>query len=98
VVLEAFACGRRVVATNLDGVPEAFEVGGEGRLVPAEDVSALANAMIETAELPPLDRFMRERLHARVKATFSLETAARRLLELYEELGVSRIETGLKRV
>jgi len=89
VVLEAFACGRRVVATDLDGVPEAFQVGGEGRLVPAEDVAALTEAMVGTAGLAPLGPAAREQLHQRVKARFSLETAARNLLELYGKLGVA---------
>ena len=43
VVLEAFACGKPVIASALDGIPEAFAAGNYGRLVPPEDVAALAD-------------------------------------------------------
>ena len=45
VVCEAFACGRPVIASALDGIPEAFSAAGYGELVPPEDIPALAAAM-----------------------------------------------------
>ncbi|HZT41918.1 MAG TPA: glycosyltransferase family 4 protein [Chthonomonadaceae bacterium] len=44
VVLEALACGRPVVASNVGGVPELLNAGN-GILVPAEDPAALADGL-----------------------------------------------------
>jgi glycosyltransferase involved in cell wall biosynthesis len=44
VVLEALACGRPVVATNVGGIPEIMS-DAFGRLVPARDPAALAKAL-----------------------------------------------------
>jgi len=49
VLLEAMACGRPVVATNVGGIPEI--VGpSSGRLVPPHDPDALSAALIEVLE------------------------------------------------
>ena len=44
VICEAHACGKPVIASALDGIPEAFRAGNYGRLVPPEDIAALADA------------------------------------------------------
>jgi glycosyltransferase involved in cell wall biosynthesis len=44
VILEALACGRPVVATNVGGIPEIMS-DDCGRLVPARDPAALAQAL-----------------------------------------------------
>jgi len=48
VVLEALACGRPVVATDVGGIPEIFAEGAAGALVPPKDPAALAQALIAT--------------------------------------------------
>lgn len=45
VVLEAMAAGVPVVATRVEGVPEALRDGADGLLVPAGDAAALAAAL-----------------------------------------------------
>jgi glycosyltransferase involved in cell wall biosynthesis len=46
VILEALACGRPVVATNVGGIPEILNTSC-GRMVPARDPAALAQAIGE---------------------------------------------------
>lgn len=86
VVLEAYACGRPVIASDLDGIPEAFAVGNHGSLVPAEDIGALAEAMAGWCRRPGLDHAKRQDLHERVAREFSLGASAARVLALYELL------------
>jgi teichuronic acid biosynthesis glycosyltransferase TuaC len=45
VVLEAIACGRRVVATSVGGVPDVIHSDALGALVNPKDVPALATAL-----------------------------------------------------
>jgi glycosyltransferase involved in cell wall biosynthesis len=48
VVLEALASGRPVVATRVGGIPGVLPEPDAGRLVPAKDAGALADALVET--------------------------------------------------
>ncbi len=52
VILEAFASGRRVVATNTGGIPDLVTTDALGKLVPVRDVSALAEALVQAARTP----------------------------------------------
>jgi glycosyltransferase involved in cell wall biosynthesis len=86
VVLEAFACGKPVIASALDGIPEAFAAGGYGRLVKPEDVDELAGALIERTNQPALSEEQSTQLHDRIAEQFSLSVNARRVMELYERM------------
>ena len=46
-IMEAFAMGRPVIATDVGGVRELVETGATGSLVPKGDVHALADAMAQ---------------------------------------------------
>ena len=86
VVLEAFACGRPVIASSLDGIPEAFAAGGVGRLVEPENVIELAQAIHETVLGPRLTDAERAAMHERVAAGFSLQVLARNYADFYRKL------------
>ncbi|MEA2696087.1 MAG: teichuronic acid biosynthesis glycosyltransferase TuaC [Myxococcales bacterium] len=45
VVLEALACGRRAIGTNVGGIPDVINAPALGELVPVGDVPALAAAL-----------------------------------------------------
>lgn len=86
VVCEAHACGKPVIASDLDGIPEAFAAGGCGTLVPPADIDALAGAMKAQSATPPLDLAARREIHRRTAEQFSLERAAHELSALYADL------------
>jgi len=52
VVLEAFACGRRVVATDVGGIPDVVTSSTLGTLIPARSPIALADALVEAVKAP----------------------------------------------
>jgi glycosyltransferase involved in cell wall biosynthesis len=86
VVLEAFACGKPVIASALDGIPEAFAAGNYGQLVQPEAVDELASAMAHWARRPRPTPAEQLALHERLSTRFSLGTAARNVLALYSQL------------
>ena len=57
-LLEAMAYGMAIVATEVGGIPEVFDSGEDGVLVPPEEPEALAGALCRLAADPEL----RERL------------------------------------
>jgi glycosyltransferase involved in cell wall biosynthesis len=86
VVCEAHACGKPVIASNLDGIPEAFAVGGYGKLVKRGSVEELAAAIADWVQKPGLSMDERWKLHGLVAERFSLERAAKDLGNLYDSL------------
>jgi glycosyltransferase involved in cell wall biosynthesis len=92
VVLEAFACGKPVIASALDGIPESFAAGQQGRLVPPENIPALAAALLEQAGSAVLSMPERQALHDRVAENHSIRAHAGKVLALYHELVPSHRE------
>jgi glycosyltransferase involved in cell wall biosynthesis len=86
VVCEAHCCGRPVIASALDGIPEAFAAGNLGELVPPEDVNRLADAMVAQTKSPLPSEAEKRAVHTRVEATFSLARTAEQTLALYRDL------------
>jgi len=93
VVCEAHACGKPVIASALDGIPEAFRCGNYGQLVQPENVEELASAMRLWAERPHNNEMERQTLHNKVAEKFSLDAAARRVLEIYQSLAPDKCAT-----
>jgi glycosyltransferase involved in cell wall biosynthesis len=88
VVCEAHACGKPVIASALDGIPEAFRAGNYGRLVTPENIAELAEAMQAQARQPGLRADEAAALHERVERVFSLERLAEDILRLYQNLPI----------
>ena len=86
VVLEALACGRPVIASALDGIPEAFAAGNYGCLVPPESIDELAAALVDWGARPRPTDAERAALHARVAAEYSTRAFGGRMLRCYREL------------
>jgi lipopolysaccharide/colanic/teichoic acid biosynthesis glycosyltransferase/glycosyltransferase involved in cell wall biosynthesis len=68
-ILEAMACGKSVITTDMPGCRDAVTHGRDGFLVPPRDAPALAEAMIRFIEKPELIAWMGARAR---------ETACRR--------------------
>lgn len=79
-LLEAMALGLPVVASDVDGVPEAVTDGKDGALVPPSDPAALARALKALAADPA----KRAALGAAAKATVSERFTLRRMIGEYE--------------
>ncbi len=90
VVLEAFACGKPVLASALDGIPEAFTAVGFGQLVAPESIAELAAAMAHWAGRPRPSAAEVASMHDKVEEQYSVLAFGGRILSLYRKLqGVS---------
>ena len=84
VVLEAMACGRPVVATDVGGVAEG--VGDTGILVPPRDPSAVAAACVRLLLRTDERRALGAAARRRVLEHFTIERCFGTYRSLYEEL------------
>jgi len=85
VVLEAMAVGCPVVATKVGGVPEVVEDGRTGRLVPAGDPEALAQAVADTLRDRAGAQVMAAAAGERVRHLFTHDRMVRRILAVYRD-------------
>ena len=81
-LLEALAAGLPTVATDVGGAREQVIDGVTGRLVPARDVAALAEAIVALAMDQELRRRLGRQARAHILENFSLERMAGRYLEI----------------
>jgi len=89
-ILEAMASALPVVATRVGGNTELVEDGLTGRLVPAADPLALAQAMLGYFGNPALARRQGRAARHRVERTFSLD----RMVDNYHRLYLAALRSG----
>jgi glycosyltransferase involved in cell wall biosynthesis len=82
-LLEAAACGRPIVASDIPGCREAFDPGTTGLVVPVHDVAALAHAIAALAGDPALRRQMGEAGRALAVSAFAEGMIARETMTIY---------------
>lgn len=92
-LLRAMAAGLPVVATAVDGTPEAVEAGRTGFLVRPEDPDAVAEALVALGRSPALRRRMGSSARAR-SGRFDQRRAISETLALYAEGRPRRDERG----
>jgi glycosyltransferase involved in cell wall biosynthesis len=94
--LEAMACGRPVVATEVASLPELVSDGETGFLVDPRSVGALAAALATLAGDGELRQRLGARGQERARTTFSLERMVERTLAVYQEaigrMGARRVK------
>ena len=86
VILEAFACAKPVVATNVGGVPEVVTHGENGLLVKPGHPALLAIAMEKCLKSPETAKIMGEKGFRKVLSEFTFASQARRLEQIYFEV------------
>ena len=85
-LLEAAACGRPMVATDVPGCREISIPGETGFLVPVDDASALAEAMSKLAADPSLRRRYGAAARRLTEQKFSSRAIGQETAELYASL------------
>ena len=88
VLLEAAACGRPVVATDMPGCREAVVDGETGRLVAPGDAGALDEALAELIADPHLRVRMGRAGRERVRRELDVRRVVEATLEVYRQAGL----------
>ena len=83
-LLEAAACGRPIVATDVSGCREVVQPGVNGLLVPPRDPRALADAILALADDPARRAAMGAEGRRRAETEFAAEHINRETLRVYE--------------
>jgi glycosyltransferase involved in cell wall biosynthesis len=96
VVLEAMAAGVPVVATSVQGVPEAIRDGVDGLLAPAGDAKALAVAIGRMIQGEADWNALRTSAHGRQAEHFSDRSMAHGVARVYDRL-LHEIQTNQNR-
>jgi glycosyltransferase involved in cell wall biosynthesis len=85
-LLEAAACGRPIVTTDVPGCRDIVHDGDNGFLVPPRQAAPLADALERLIDDDDLRRRMGARGRERALAEFSVDIVAAQTLQLYDEL------------
>ena len=85
-LIEAAACGRGVVTTDVPGCRDAIEPDVTGFLVPPKDAVALANAIHKLIENPELRYEMGQNGRRLAEREFTIEKIVDEHLKIYREL------------
>ena len=95
VLAEAAAAGLPVVATTVGGVPDIVRAGETGVLVPPEDPSALARAIVALVREPELRTRLGKRAREVAATEYSLELFGERYAALYADVRAGRPPKGV---
>ena len=93
--LEAMACGRPVVGSAVGGIQHTVVDGVTGFLVPPKDPGALAQRLAQLAANPALGAALGRAGIRRVRAGYTWDGVAARLLDLYAAIARSRPQSAV---
>jgi glycosyltransferase involved in cell wall biosynthesis len=83
VLIEAMAMKLSVVSTTVTGIPEIVEDGVSGILVPPNDESALAEAVIKLVQDGNLRKWLGENARKRIEEKFDISKNISRYIDLF---------------
>jgi len=93
-LVEAFAAGIPIVASNVGGVPYIVRQGETGLLVPSNDPTATAGAVLRLLEEPALARRLSVDGRRECEARYTWPAARNAWLGLYAQLALRPTEAG----
>jgi glycosyltransferase involved in cell wall biosynthesis len=85
-LLEAAACGRPMIATDVPGCREVVLSGETGLLVPLDDPAALANAISQLVNSPDLRHRYGAAARRLTVEKFAAEAIGQKTVQLYQAL------------
>lgn len=85
-LLEAMACGRACIATDIPGARDLIDHQHSGWLVPPEDVAALGEALSHLADAPDVRSTLGKAARERVVQHFSIEKEVEAHERLYSKV------------
>ncbi|MCK4251787.1 glycosyltransferase family 4 protein [candidate division WOR-3 bacterium] len=85
-ILEAMACGKLVIATNVGGIPEIVKHKVNGLLIEPNNVHVLKNALLYILEHKNEARKMGENAANYVAENYSVDVVVEKMERLYEEV------------
>jgi glycosyltransferase involved in cell wall biosynthesis len=89
-LIEASACARPVVATDVGGVREVVSDGVSGTLIPPGEIDAIADVLIQLLQDPELRARMGQAGRILAQERFDMFRWARRLADTYAEATASQ--------
>lgn len=95
-IMEAMACGKPIVASNVGGIPESVVDGETGLLVEPGNVDALAEAVIRLSIDKTLRHDMGRKGQLRAQADFSVDSLIHDTLAVYYHLLSLPVPEGRK--
>jgi len=92
-LLEAMAAGVLCIASNVGGIPEILDNGRFGRLVPAKDSVALADAMLNVVNMPPQKKdSVIANAKEHTKINYSNSAMIQRIEKIYDNLITKKMD------
>jgi len=85
-LIEAAACGKAIVTTDVPGCRDAIEDGVTGLLVPVRDANALAKAIMSLLDDPERCAEMGRAGRRRAEELFDVNLVVQKHMEIYQEL------------
>jgi glycosyltransferase involved in cell wall biosynthesis len=85
VLIEAMACKKPVIGSNVGGIPYVIDNEQNGLLVPPKDPQALADAIIKILTNPQLAKKMGEEGYEKVMKSFTWDKQVKKTKELIEK-------------
>ncbi len=94
ILIEAAACGRAIVATDIPGCREIVRDGENGILVPPHSPEAVAEAVKKLIDDPLLRKHMGKKGREMIETEFSEEIIVAQTMMVYENLLVKKTKTN----